>query len=249
MITTGVVTCLTCVSNLITKTSGTIKICDCLSNQYLSTSPIVTCINCPTNCLTCTATACTKCASGYYLQTSTCVLCMPVCKTCLTSLTCDSCPDTTFVMISNVCVCSSPLFFNSATKTCLSCSTIQTNCLSCAYSTTYTASNPPSVICLQPSPSYYILANGSTSQCMNYCLNCAPSNLVCIQCMTNFTYTTSCVCDSPYFFNSLTSTCQICDDVIDGCTACLTQPIPTSTQCNNCDTGYFVSIPYPVTSC
>lgn len=99
----GGYSCLTCYSNLLLQTSGTNKICGCLSNQYLAISPSLICVNCPTNCLTCSSTACTKCAIGFYLQTPNCLPCMPVCKSCLTATTCDSCLDTTFQMVANIC--------------------------------------------------------------------------------------------------------------------------------------------------
>ena len=70
------ITCLTCLSNLIPKTSGTIKTCSCLSNQYLATSPSIQCINCAINCLKCISTACTQCSIGYALVNSTCSACM-----------------------------------------------------------------------------------------------------------------------------------------------------------------------------
>ena len=85
---------------------------------------------------------------------------------------------------------------------------------------------------------------------MNFCTNCTPSNLVCVQCNTNFIYSTSCICNNTYFFNNITSTCELCDDVIDGCTSCNTQPIPTPTTCQSCDIGYYIlSATYPVDIC
>jgi len=177
---------------------------------------------------------------------------MPVCKTCLDSLTCDTCFDTTFLKVSNVCECPSTLFFDINTNTCLSCATLQPNCLVCDYTIPYSASNPSLVICDTASPYYFITLAGSASPCMDYCVNCDPDNTACNSCKTNFTGTASCLCLTPtHFFNATTSTCQLCDDVIDGCTSCITQTIPLATTCNNCDPiGYYSPTgTYPANTC
>ena len=251
MAVSGGYSCLGCTGNLLLQTSGANMICGCLSTQYLATTPSVSCISCPTNCLTCTSTACTKCSEGFYLQGSSCLPCMPVCRSCSNSLTCATCLDTTFTMVSNICTCTLPLLFNSINKKCQSCAVMQSNCLSCDYSSAYLPSNPPSVICSLASPSYYITAAGSTSQCSSYCSNCDPDNSVCNACNANFTFTTSCLCTTPtHFFNSTTNNCQFCNHVINGCATCVTQPIPTATTCVLCDNGYMSpSGSYPISYC
>lgn len=210
------VSCLTCVSNLKLQTSGSVKICGCLSNQFLNlaVSP-VTCVTCPASCLTCTSLAtCSTCASSYYLQGSSCPACMPVCKTCTTATTCNTCYNSVFTLVSGVCTCPANLFFDTATKTCLSCSVLQPNCLTCSYSSVFDPANPPSVIGTSAATGYYLSA-GSAVACISYCNNCdfTPAPL-CSTCNTaiNFTFDgfSSCICSPTYYFSASTSSCLSC---------------------------------------
>jgi hypothetical protein len=92
---------------------------------------------------------------------------MPVCKTCTSITSCTSCDTTKGFKINStgICVCSSPTLLHPVTLSCLSCSTIISNCLTCTYSTSFDPATPSSVICTTPAPNYYILPNGTTAAC------------------------------------------------------------------------------------
>lgn len=247
------VSCTACLATLVLQTSGSIKVCGCLSSQYLNiaVSPVV-CVNCPTGCSTCSSsTICTSCSTGYYISGSTCPACMPVCKTCLTGSTCLTCLSSTFVSISGVCTCPSTLFFDTTTKSCLSCTSLYPNCASCAYSTTYDPANPPSVDCITANSGFTVIA-GAPVACISYCSNCnlAPGTL-CTTANTNFTFDgVSCVCQAGLYFSPTANTCLSCDQVVPGCSTCQTTTIPNPTQCTSCNSaGYFNPSAYPTTSC
>jgi proprotein convertase subtilisin/kexin type 5 len=174
---------------------------------------------------------------------STCLACMAVCKTCLTGSTCATCTSPA-TLVAGVCTCPSPTFFNIATKTCLSCTTIQPNCATCDYSLPYDPVSPAPVVCILANPGYY-LSSGSAVACVSYCTNCdftpAP---VCSACNTNFVYdgSGSCVCSPTLYFSVTQQDCLACGSVITGCISCQTNTIPTPTQCLTCNpTGYFLA--------
>ena len=140
---------------------------------------------------------------------------MPVCKTCTASTTCATCHNRVFTLVSGVCTCPANLFYNSATKTCLSCSTIKPNCLACSYSAAFDPANPPSVDCTSAATGFRLSA-GSAVDCISYCNNCdftpAP---VCSTCNTNLNFTfdavnSTCLCAATFFFSAGTSSCLGC---------------------------------------
>lgn len=181
------ISCINCLATFTLQTSGSVKSCGCKSNQYLSLATPPICVTCAVECLTCTALACTSCVDGFYLQSPSCLPCLPVCQTCLDYTSCLTCASTSFKIVSGVCTCPSPLFFDINTKLCQTCSYIRNNCQTCAYTSAYNASSPPSVECIF-APNYYYLVNGTASACMPFCINCDPSNTACNTCDTNFTY-------------------------------------------------------------
>lgn len=224
------ITCDSCISNLVLQGSG-VRTCGCQSNQFLKTtvSPYL-CVACSVLCLTCTdVNVCSSCNAGYYLQASTCLLCMPVCKTCTTGTTCATCQNN-LVLSSGICQCNSPYFYNSATKSCIICSSLQPNCQSCSYATAFDPSNPPAVVCSVANVGYYISGNGSALPCIANCNNCDSNPLLCDTPKTNFTFDgLSCVCSPGYYYQSTTQTCLPCTSVIPGCGTCITNVIPTPT--------------------
>ena len=243
------VTCDTCISNLVLQGSG-VRSCGCQSNQFLKTtvSPYL-CVACSALCLTCTdVNVCSSCNAGYYLQASTCLLCMPVCKTCTTGTTCATCQNN-LVLTAGICQCNSPYFYNSTTKTCIICSSLQSNCQTCSYATAYDPNNPPAVVCSTANIGYYINA-GTALPCIANCNNCDSDPLLCDTPKANFTFDgVSCVCSPSYYYQSTTQTCLDCTSVIPGCAICLTNVIPAPTDCNPCNAiGYF-SASYPTTTC
>jgi len=176
----------------------------------VTNAPVV----CTSPCQTCTtSTSCLTCIPAYYLSGTSCLICMKVCKTCTAASTCATCFSGT--LINNVCTCSVNLFFDTASKTCKSCSTMYANCQTCGYNGTYTPVNPPNVICTKAVPNYYVdSSTGLISNCLQNCLNCT-SGSNCLNCKPNFIFShPSCVCNTSLFYNSANGQCQACSVVI-----------------------------------
>lgn len=241
------VSCTGCKSTFTQQTNNGVNSCVCLSNQYLANS---ICNNCPSACATCTSsTACTDCISGKCLSTGSCPACMPVCKTCSTGTTCLTCSSALFTPVNGICTCNSPYLFDSNTNACVLCSALQKNCTKCDYSTPFSPSAPPPVVCVTPNPGFYVAVNGSTAACIPYCTNCTVNPLLCDIPNSGYTFDgTSCVCSNGlYFFNG---SCLACTTIITGCDSCNTNAIPTPTNCQACSpNGYFNATTYPVTAC
>jgi len=212
VLTSTVITCLTCATNLTIQTSGSVSICGCKTNQYLSPVSPPICINCPTGCQTCKLNGtviCTACLTGFFNTSPTCTACMPVCKTCLTALTCVTCINN-LVLVAGQCTCPTN-WLEPISLTCLDCATIQPNCQTCDYNLVYTPTAPTSVICISTGPGFYI-SGGVTVACLTNCVSCTDS-ITCITCLPTFTYIgSSCICDDSALPNSLylavaTNTC------------------------------------------
>ena len=177
-------------------------LCLCeFANQY--PDPVtISCITCPPTCTACTsATSCTSCLAGYILSAGACTNCMPVCKTCTTGTACTSCKNN-LVMSGTTCVCSGGKFLNPVTLTCITCATFDSNCLSCGYNPSYSASAPNPIKCLTPALGYYVLGSGATAACGANCDICT-SNTVCTTCSNTYTLSGNiCVCAPLYLTNS-----------------------------------------------
>lgn len=235
--------------------SNSIKSCVCPGGKFADGtvhSPV--CSSCVAPCSTCTSlTACTSCPSGSYLQGSTCLACMPVCATCVDGTTCSTCPSSNLTLTGTVCVCNSPLFFDSVTKSCLSCAILQPNCATCNYSTTYDPANPSTVICYVANWGYYV-DGGVAIHCIAYCIDCSSApTLMCTTCSTNFTFdpvSKTCVCSSTTYYTNATNGCITCAEIISNCQTCNLYIIPTQTDCSSCSIGYYsTAITYPTSSC
>lgn len=240
------VSCQTCKNNL-TLIPTSPATCGCLSNQYLANNY---CYNCKTGCATCTSnTTCTSCTAGYYLASPNCQPCMPVCKTCTSITSCTSC-DASKGFIrdsSNMCVCPSNTFLNPATKSCQACSTIITNCTSCAYSSTYSPLILVPITCTAPALGYY-LVGGLPVACGSFCDFCT-SPTTCTTCSSTFTNASICSCTPTleYPTNTSPAVCDTCSNIIEGCTSC---SFTTTTLCTACNTNYYpATTPYPTSSC
>jgi hypothetical protein len=165
--------CTACKPTYSVKIVNNLATCICTSTQ--SEIPSAGgCVNCSTSlgCKTCTyssSVVCTSCVTNAFLTTPTCTACMPVCYNCSTTTTCIVCLNN-LVLSTGSCNCPALTFLNPLTLTCQSCALLQPNCNICGYqSGSYNMTVPSAVICLEAAPRFYILPNGSTDACMQYC--------------------------------------------------------------------------------
>lgn len=240
------VDCTACRSTF-TMTGWVIDKCECNTNQYMVTSPTPTCYNCPTGCSRCTSnTVCTACVQGYYMSAGLCYQCMPVCKTCIDGVSCSSCINN-LVISGTICACASPLLLAPGSLTCISCTTFDAHCQTCAYSSPYSASAPVPIICTAAMTGYFVNAMDTTTACSTDC-NVCGSTTTCTTCAATFNKVgQNCVC-SPFFLaNILPRQCLNCSDIVPGCDVCQTPG--STTNCAACISNYYPSGGYPTSQC
>ena len=156
---------------------------------------------------------------------------MPVCSTCTTNTSCTTCVNN-LVMSGTVCNCSAGLFLNSGTKTCITCTAFDANCLSCGYNPAYNPASPTPIICVTPAIGFFVQTNGTTAACGANCNVCTSAS-VCTTCAATYSVSGG-VCVS------------ICSTLITGCITCVALP---STLCTSCSPGYYPTSAYPSASC
>ncbi|KAM3131005.1 hypothetical protein pb186bvf_016923 [Paramecium bursaria] len=227
-------TCTSCYSvsinsNIYLKNGICVAVCGdgYFQNDLQITTQQYQCISCPSNCKTCSQTlVCSQCSGGFYLLNSNCVA---------------NCAQNGFYLKSS---------------TDISCSTCNTNCISCTTTSTFCQS------CISGVPyrdnacypngcgtGYYkgtlngVLICGA---CQNNCIECA-SSASCTQCATGY-YSSAGGCFNPcpdqFFNNKDTSGTLICSSCITGCKTC-----SNSTSCIECSTGFLLQGSICVTTC
>lgn len=182
---------------------------------------------------------CTVCVSGSYLDAfSVCQTCPVGCATCTSGSACTSCTSP-FIPSSPAgsCVCNSLAlqYYNPATFTCDTCTSIIPSCTGCS-TTGY-------VTTCSGCTSGTFLAGNTCTTCTSPCTTCT-SALVCNSCSATYSLIgNSCVCDTAnqIFYNTITFLCSSCA-VIAGsqCTACAVNGLsPLGVACTTCNDGYF----------
>ncbi|KAL4502402.1 hypothetical protein ABPG72_011989 [Tetrahymena utriculariae] len=216
-------------------------------------SNLNTCTSCPTGQVLYNGNCQNTCPPQYYSdQNQTCQPCSTNCKTCINnSNTCTSCPDNTFTLQNNQCVCLNS-FYDSLHNTCLYCNpTCQTCqdinnlniCTSCpAVKILYNQT------CIDQCPDMTYLSNNKCLPCNSNCKTCAVQDTQCTSCYSPLTIVgTSCQCQIGNY-NPNTKTCIQCsqnqfyDSVNYQCvncdTSCLTcQDINNLNICTSCLAG------------
>lgn len=168
--------CSTCKTNF--AFDGTSS-CICGGGLYYSTT-LSDCIACGTlipGCGSCqtnpipTATTCLSCNNGYFASaypSLTCTACPSVCSICSSSTVCTGCISN-LTISGTMCGCVAPLFFNSVTQSCTSCSSAIYGCQTCTLSGS-------TVTCSASSPGFY-LGTGNTVcfPCPSTCSACSSA--------------------------------------------------------------------------
>ncbi len=156
------------------------------------------------------------CPNGYYgdpVQLM-CLKCHYSCLTCSAYTTCTSCdPAANRILSSSSCIPNTGYYDNSTTIAVL-CTSIDTNCQTCANTTTFSCQ-----ICAD---GYYLDSTGGCTVCSSTCATCT-SAVICITCRTGFNLDSASACVAP-----------LCTD--PNCVDC-----PSSSLiCATCLTGYRV---------
>ena len=208
------------------------------------------------------STICSQtCPDGFYKHsTGVCSPCYRGCKTCLIgnhdwTYTCTSCVPSYYLhpaqdgnIFECLLNCPDGYYPNSETWTCspcnLSCSLcsgpLNTNCSKCSLGY-YSSPLSPST-CLSSCPVGYAASPGSTtcSLCYLSCLTCSgTTNLDCTSCKSGFFLqpnSNQCLtsCPTKYYKDTTVSKCIACQLE---CTTCFG---PSNSQCNSCQSGYFL---------
>ncbi|KAL4470308.1 hypothetical protein ABPG74_011919 [Tetrahymena malaccensis] len=224
------------------------------------------CVTCDANCLSCqdikNLSICTSCSApqslylqkcqnpcpvGYYSdQNQICQLCSTNCKTCKNnSSTCTSCPDTTFTLSNDKCVCQNSVY-DSINNTCVQCTIKQifdqknNKCVDCNQSCltcqdidhlNICTSCPVGKIlynqtCIDKCPDQTYLSNNKCLPCNLNCKTCDVQDTQCTSCNSPLTVIgTSCQCAQGNY-NPNSNTCIVClpnqvyDSVNYQCVSC-----------------------------
>lgn len=124
---------------------------------------------------------CLTCNTGYFPVSDLCLPCntsLLACQACNSFGTiCTQCSLTGNWILSNgSCVCQGGFYLNSTTNTCMVCSLLDLNCLTCGYNTSYT--------CFTCDWGYYPI-NDTCLPCntsLSGCLNCTMDANTCFNC-------------------------------------------------------------------
>lgn len=221
-----------------------------MSNTATSCS---SCSSIIANCKTCTQTSpgtavlCSVCNAGFYLVTDkkSCPACSYACISCTTATPCLACKST-FVLVGGVCICnntaSPPLYLKYSAITCLVCSSIFSNCVSCAPS----PANSNVTNCTACASGYSLATNAqSCIKCPSYCLACT-STTVCITCFATFTLSSgTCKCDATanFYLSTTLKKCVLCSVLITNCLTCTPNATKTTQiLCSACNSGYYTNL-------
>lgn len=237
--------CTSCVSPAALTSPGFPSACACPPSTFLH--PVTgNCVSCPISCVECTGDSpytCTVCGPNAYLESGfspdrcvcpggvtsppNCPSCLPMCRLCDGS-GCTACfPNAELMGVS--CVCGSGFYGNAedckmCDSACLTCSGPSSNqCLTCKSKAQSDGNG--GCVCMDR----FFSTPDSCQPCpSSICLSCSDSN-TCSICAPNSTLSSSlCTCNSHFFPNSSTGTCDVCDASCqqcdragaNGCTQC-----------------------------
>jgi hypothetical protein len=117
-----------------------------------------------------------KCNSGYYLENGKCKPCVGLCVECSNSNDCSKCrSDNSYLDPNKKCQCLNGYNLDKSGLSCLPCSQIDNNCISCA-----------SGNCTKCNTGTY-LSNGLCTPCVGLCVECSSST-ACSQCRSDVSF-------------------------------------------------------------
>jgi proprotein convertase subtilisin/kexin type 5 len=238
--TTNGIYCVNCASGFIVNPSNKLQCIPCASGTYYSSSPIscVSCTSLNTYCLTCSSSSvCDSC--GYSLTpsgTACSQVCTdPNCVTCSFTTTagiyCNSCVSGFIVNPSNQlqCICPSGTYYSPSPASCVSCTSLNTYCLTCSSSSVCDSCG----FSLTPS------GNSCTWSCADVnCVTCSfdtTNGIYCVNCASGFIVNSSnqlqCIpCPSGTFYSPSPASCVSCTSLNAYCLTC-----SSSSVCDSCE--------------
>jgi proprotein convertase subtilisin/kexin type 5 len=194
---------------------------------FPTSSSTTTCQACPTGCFNCAFCSncwryvnCTLCRTGFSLVK--------------------------FTYTNNnqfVCSCPSGSFPNATTNTCMGCTAVMPNCVSCYAG----SSGHYSATCATCASGFYGAGFGGSWQgstkcdpCAAGCSACSVSASNCTGCFTGFSKVgANCICSvAGTYYNAATGTCTNCVLAIPNCATCV---LGTTTTCSACLSGFYLS--------
>jgi hypothetical protein len=139
----------------------------------------------------------------------------------------------TFTLASFGCLCdnSAGYYLSVNTLSCQPCSTVISNCQTCA-----NAGPTTTTTCSVAAPGYYVSGLQSCLPCGGACLTCSTTSTHCITCLVSYAMLTpnNCGCNNTanLYYNPSTAGCTLCTTIIPDCQTCST--LGNATTCTLC---------------